>query len=518
MLMHPFIRCHQLALTSLLLVCGLAGLLCSPVPAQATGTTWVVDQPGDDASNGDIVSQHGSLRFALAHALSGDLVRFGSISVDTIFVGSTLTVPAGVDVGGRRDQPCQPYRTPFINIEDASLSTLDPIISLGAGATLRGLALGGGRITVRITGPDAEICGAALGVIYESDGNPTSLQPAALALSVDGARATIRQCYINGAAAVSPRGSDTRIGDAIGGSGDGNDGVRDAAVTVVANSQGAAQRVTIRDPFPRGLVGLVGKGVSGGDDEATHANNWVQTPTITSATTGDGSSVLVQGTANPLSLVDIYLDTEITISAGASVYADAAGAFSYNGPLPNGTVRVYAASTLADAAHPYRVGSSSQWTGPAPVVHASSPPLLEATARVVDLNGPESGPARAGDTLRFAVTITNVGQVDVTNLNSTAFQLPSAVTISPGSGKILGQGGGFVATDSGFANGMLAPGKTAVYQLDGIVRSATSNGAAVYSLEVNGAGVVSIPVVGRMRIAAGSPATSPRVWLPFVAR
>src|SRR5262245_54873867 len=89
-------------------------LLVSSVPvAHAASTTWLVDRPGDDATDGDLATHRGTLRFALAHAASGDLVSFGDVGADTIFIGSTLTVPAGVAVGGRRDQACGPYNQPL---------------------------------------------------------------------------------------------------------------------------------------------------------------------------------------------------------------------------------------------------------------------------------------------------------------------------------------------------------------------------------------------------------------------
>src|SRR5690242_10345602 len=74
-------------------------LLAGVTPARAAGTTWHVNRPGDDPTNGDLATHSGSLRFALAHATSGDIVLFGDIGADTIFVGSTLVVPAGVAVG-----------------------------------------------------------------------------------------------------------------------------------------------------------------------------------------------------------------------------------------------------------------------------------------------------------------------------------------------------------------------------------------------------------------------------------
>jgi hypothetical protein len=75
--------------------------LLSAVPtAEAAGTTWLVNRAGDDVNNGDVATHSGSIRFALAHAVSGDLVKFGEFSADFIYVHSTLVVPAGVSVGG----------------------------------------------------------------------------------------------------------------------------------------------------------------------------------------------------------------------------------------------------------------------------------------------------------------------------------------------------------------------------------------------------------------------------------
>jgi hypothetical protein len=135
---------------------------------------------------------------------------------------------------------------------------------------------------------------------------------------------------------------------------------------------------------------------------------------------------------------------------------------------------------------------------------------------VTDLSGPEQGPAHRGDVLRFSVTMTNVGPVDVTHIHSTVFQASPSVTVLIGSGKVQGEGTGFIATDSGFSGGTLAPGKTAVYTLDAVVKPDAPAGMAIFSLEVGGDGIVSTPVVGRMRIVV-DPAQSPqpRVWLPL---
>ena len=505
-------------------LCCIGLLLLIVSPAQAAGSTWHVNRPGDDAADGDLPTHSGSLRFALTNAASGDLVLFGDVGVDTIFIGSTLTVPPGVAVGGARGQAdCGNYNTPLANIEDSPLNTVRPMFSLGAGASLHGINIGGGGIGVKTTGDDVDICGVGIGLIHDGDGNVTPLPPQGVALIVDGARTIIRRNYLNGAVVVSSHSSDTRIGDAIGGSGDANDGIRDASVGILtdatdtggpcANSTSAAQRVTVRDRFPRGLVCLEKPGVFGGDDLARHVNNWSQTPTVFGARTDDGVTVQISGVANPLSVVDLFLDYQVDIER-QTVVADAAGNFSYSGPLPIGSVWVYAASTLDDPAHPTRIGSSSEWSGGTAVISSTNQPLLGALGNVIDLSRSETGPAQPGDILRFNVTMTNVGGVDVTNINSTTFQPPTSVTILAHSHTITGQGSGFIATDSGFSNGTLAPGKSEVYTVDAVVNQGVAAGMAVFSLDVNGDGIVSTPVVGRMRIAAAVAAPpSPRVWL-----
>jgi uncharacterized repeat protein (TIGR01451 family) len=401
------------------------------------------------------------------------------------------------------------------------------VISLGAGASLHGINLGGGDLGVKITGDDVDICGVGIGIVHDGDGYVLPLPPAHAALHVDGARATIRRNYLGGAVVVSSHGSDTRIGDTLDGSGDANDGIRDAWVSVLtdardtggpcASSTTAAQRVTIRDRFPRGLACLERPGVSGGDDVINHVNNWAATPIIDSASTADGTTVHVTGTASPLSVVDIYLDYAVEIDRRTTI-ADADGMFSYSGPLPPGEVVVYAVSTLNDPAHPNRRGSSSEWAGPLPVIMDGAEPLLSSLGSVIDLSGAGTGPARPGDILRFTVTMTNVGTVNVTNINGTNFLPPAATTILIGSGKAQGQGSGFIAIGGGFSNDTLAPGRAETYTVDALVKPTASPGMAVFSLEVNGNGIVATPVVGRMRIVTGpAPLLSPRIWLAFVS-
>ncbi len=511
-----------------LALCCAVLLLVGISPAHAAGSTWHVNRPGDDATNGDLLTHSGSLRFALNHAASGDVVLFGDVGVDTIFVDSTLVVPAGVAVGGARTQAdCGSYSRPHANIEDDPLFTLNPLFSLGAGASLHGINIGGGNIGVKITGADVDVCGVGIGIVHDGDGNVISLAPRHAALIVDGARTTVRRNYLGGAVVVSSLGSDTRLGDTIEGSGDANDGVRDASVSILtdatdtggpcANSTTAAKRVTVRDRFPRGLACLTKPGVLGGDDLASHVNNWAQTPTIYSARTDDGVTVQISGVANPLSVVDLFLDYQVDIERQTAT-ADAVGNFSYSGPLPTGSVWVYAASTLDDPAHPTRIGSSSEWSGGTAVISSTNQPLLGSLGSVIDLSRSEAGPAQSGDILRFSVMMTNVGGVDVAKINSTTFQAPAVVTILAHSHTISG-GSGFIATDSGFSNGTLAHGQSAIYSVDALVNPGVAAGMAVFSLEVNGDGIVATPVVGRIRLAAAVAAPpQPRVWLGIIVR
>jgi hypothetical protein len=488
-------------------------------PARAAGTTWRVDRPGDSAADGDLATHSGTLRFALSHAASGDQVLFGDMGADAIVTRSTLVVPPGVTVGGMCDQAgCGDYNTPWVNIKDDPLFSLTPVFSLGAGAALHGIDIGGGDIGVEIAGDDVDICGVGIGIVHDGDGTTIALPPKHAALVVDGARATVRRNYLNGAVIVSTKGSDARIGDTLDGSGDANAGVRDTTVTVLADANGAARRVTIRDSFPRALRGLVAPGVPGGDDDPTHANNWAQTPTLYSALTSDGVTVQISGAANPLSVVDLYFDNQVGIDR-RTVVADAAGNFSYSGPLPAGEVTLSAASTLDDPAHPTRIGSSSEWSGATTVISGSAEPLLSSLGSTIDLSGVETGPAHPGDMLRFKITMVNVGPVAVTNINSTVFQASPTVTLLAQSHNMIG-GTGFVATDGGFGNGTLAPGQTAVYSIDALVNPTDRPALASLSMEVNADGIVATPVRALMRIEPGSPAPapSPRMWLGMIIR
>lgn len=494
-------------------LCCVTLLFSIAAPARAASITWHVNRPGDSATDGDLATHSGTLRFALAHAASGDLVRFDEMGANTIVAQSTLVVPPGVTVGDLCDQAgCGDYNTPQANIEDATQLSLAPVFRLGAGAALHGINLGGGAIGVQITGDDVDICGVGIGIVHDRDGNLIALPPKDQALVVDGARATVRRSYLNGAVVVSPNGSDTRIGDTVGGSGDANDGARDATVTILADASGAARRVTIRDRFQRTLAGLIAPGALGGDDDPTHANSWAQTPIIYNASTSDGVTVKISGAANPLSVVDLFLDSQAEIDR-RTLLADSSGAFSYSGPLPAGDIAVRAASTLADPAHPARVGSSSEWSSATTVISASAEPLLSSLGSTIDLSGAAAGPAHPGDTLRFSITLVNIGPVDVTNINSTAIQASPAVTILANSQMLFG-GSGFVATDGGFSNGRLAPGQTATYSLDARVNPTDRPALASLSMEVSADGIISTPVRALMRIepqvAAPPP---PRIWL-----
>ena len=267
------------------IACGLTACLllsASTRPARALGAVWHATRAGDDAANGSMADREGTLRFVLGHAAAGDSVRIGDVG-EFIDVSSTLVVPAQVAVGAQRDEPCGSYTRPLTNIRATDL--VSPVLRIGGGATLRNVDIVGGRVGVLAAGPEVDVCGTGIGVAYEPGADPPIAipevkPPSRAAIIIDGERATVHQSYLNGPVVVNPVGSDTRIGDAVNGSGEGNAGVRAATVSVLSNGALAARRVTIRDPFPRALQGIVGGGVPGGDDEAGHANAWVQTPVI----------------------------------------------------------------------------------------------------------------------------------------------------------------------------------------------------------------------------------------------
>ncbi len=373
-------QCGSIQLSNLARVTCLVALCMlaiHPVAARPLGTTWFVTTSGDDVTAGDVNTHSGTLRFTLAHAQNGDFVSFANFDrvVDIIDISSGLIVPAGVAVGHTRNEACGSVMSPLVNIRAQGNVTV--VVSLGMSATLRNLDIAGGTISVKATGADADICGAGLGFMHDETDGLLPAPPATAALIVDGPRAVLHQSWVNGTIIISPLGSDTRIGDAIGGSGDANQGTCGnqgrCPVSVLADQTSAAQRVTIRDVFPRGLLGLLNRGISGGDDVITHTNNWVQTPVISSALSMDHfASVLVQGQANPLSLVDVYFDDHITLARQIPVTADASGLFTFSAALPAAPIWVYAVSTLNDPTHLNRLGSSSQWSGVQQVAEALS--------------------------------------------------------------------------------------------------------------------------------------------------
>ena len=144
-------------------------------------------------------------------------------------------------------------------------------------------------------------------------------------------------------------------------------------------------------------------------------------------------------------------------------------------------------------------------------------PKLSAAGNVIDLTGPAGGPAQFGDVLRFTVVMTNSGAVEVANIHSTAFNVPPGVVVLSGSGAISGSGTGFVATDSRFRGGALAPGQSASYSLEGQVTPAVPDGLALFSLNVDADLVASIPVTGSMSIVSGAPPNRV-IWLPIILR
>jgi uncharacterized repeat protein (TIGR01451 family) len=172
----------------------------------------------------------------------------------------------------------------------------------------------------------------------------------------------------------------------------------------------------------------------------------------------------------------------------------------------HGTVTAYDPADPADRA-----------TAQVTLIALSGEPLLGAIGGIADLNGPPTGPARPGDVLRFTVTMTNLGAVEVTDIGSTNLLIPAGYTVVANSGTMSG-GAGFVANDQGFSGGTLAPGTSATYSLDSIIPADAQNSLAVFNVEVYATNVVSIPVVGRMRVARPGPAPQPRAWLPMVMR
>ncbi len=357
-----------------------------PTTTGAPNATWYVTGTGDLATDGDLISKTGTLRFALSNAVNGDVVSFAQLdpAVDTIDVSSTLSVPDGVAVGQKRYQPCGSPANPLVSIRATGQFV---IFSLGTGATLRNIDIGGtaALVDVEAAGANVDICGVGLGYL-NSRPDPLSATvftlspPVSATLTVSGAGAILHKSYVNGPIIINPTGSDTRIGDVIGGSGDANHGDCPdqgmCEVTLLASDSAAAQRVIVRDSFPRALTGMQGAGILEGGDVITYTNNWAQTPVILGAATLDHFvTVIVTGTANPLSQVDVYYDDLTTITRQSPVTADASGVFTYTGLLGGSALTVTVASTLHNPAYSNRVGSSSQWSIPVQVVE-SNPGLL----------------------------------------------------------------------------------------------------------------------------------------------
>ena len=356
--------------------------------APAVSTTWYVTTSSDNVNDGNLDTHRGSLRFALKNAQSDDVVRFSLNTENVIVVGSTLTVPEGVAVGYTRDEGCGDANTPRANVKAIS-GIVNPVFSLSANSTLRNIDVGGGYNGIEIIGENVDVCGVGIGI--QSSGETNVLPPSRAGLIVDGANAVVHRNIIygnntyRGDIVVDVNGSDSRIGDTLYGSGDSNEGwcspLGLCTVKIITSSLSAAQRVTIRDAFPRFLAGMPGSGVSGGDDDPTHANNWAQTPTILIAETFDNfATIHVSGTANPLSVVDIYFDDDTAYTRQVPVTVTAAGTFDFwgTGHGPLAPIQVVAASTLNDPAHLNRVGSSSQFSGRV-LVTAVNPDVLHLT-------------------------------------------------------------------------------------------------------------------------------------------
>ena len=179
----------------------LIGIACLGLPlsalsalAQAGGQTWYVTLAGDDVAGGDLATRSGTLRFALAHAAAGDFVSFDQLDVpsDRIHPRSTLVVPAGVAVGAGRSGACGSYDAPLAILVDAGLS-VNPVVRLEAGATLRNVNISGGDVGLKIAGGDVDVCGVSLGTEYARDEEPISRPPKSVALIVDGPAAHVHR-------------------------------------------------------------------------------------------------------------------------------------------------------------------------------------------------------------------------------------------------------------------------------------------------------------------------------------
>ena len=421
--------CQSTVLCGVILITVSLRPLPDAISAPGTSTTWSVTSASDNVNDGDLDTRSGSLRFALAHATSGDFVSFTLNAENTIVAGSTLTVPVGVAVGRTRAGDCGNVNSPLANITANNTPYIsprvDPVISLSADSTLRNVDVAGGYNSIKITGTNVDVCGIGVGI---TSGESPSLPPYRAALIVEGDHAVVHRNIFNSFIVVGTHGSDTRIGDTLHSSGDSNQGLCGnrglCGVTVYADSSGAAQRVTIRDSFARGLTGLIGNGVSGGDDNPKHANNWAQTPTILTAETLDNfATVHISGVANPLSLVDIYFDDQASITRQSQVTATAAGTFDFTGALLGSSIYVGVMSTLNDPAHPNRIGSSSQFSdwhqvtvGVNPNVLHVTPTSLAFSAVAGDPNPPDqylavTAPA-SSPTLAWQTSITTTGNLN----------------------------------------------------------------------------------------------------------
>ena len=349
--------------------------------SRTNGATWYVTTVTDDGADGNTMTNSGSLRFTLLHAQSGDFVSFAKLdrTVDIIDVYSTLTVPDGVSVGHLRSEPCGNANSPLINVRAPLSPPTFIVFVLGAHTTLRNLDIAGGSISVQAAGTDVDVCGMGLGYLHDNTDGLLPAAPFTAAFTVVGPHGWLHQSQVNNTIIVGQLASDTVIGDRLNGSGDGNTGdcgnMGKCTVSVLNDTISAARRVTIRDPFPRALLGLSGDGISGGDDVVTHTNNWVQTPSISSASSPDHfSTVQVTGVANPLSALDVYFDDHVTLARQTQtpMIADATGAFTFTGVMTNQTMSVYVVSTLNDPAHSGRVGSSSEWSAEVQVTDGAS--------------------------------------------------------------------------------------------------------------------------------------------------
>ena len=155
-------------------------LLMLAPPTRAAGVTWTITSSSDNVNDGDAAARTGSLRFILSQVQSGDTIHVGDLEADTINIGTPLVVPAGVALGAARSENCTGYDRPLVTIADPSLypmSAVTTLISLGAGATLRNIALLAGKTAIRVAGADVDICGVGIGRTVGGDGDPITRPP-----------------------------------------------------------------------------------------------------------------------------------------------------------------------------------------------------------------------------------------------------------------------------------------------------------------------------------------------------